>query len=97
MTGEFLLIVVLGRGLLYAIQNVAGHVELRGLLKKLVSCDFCLGCWLYFGLMLAFDQRIEGIPHIPILSHFLLGILVSLVVHVFVIGWKTKFETLVIE
>lgn len=97
MTIEFLALVVLGRVLLYAIQDVAKNVQLRGLLKKLVSCDFCLGCWLYFGLFLVYDQSIVGIPHIPILSHFLLGILVSLILHVFVIGWKTKFETIVIE
>lgn len=95
---EFLTIVVLGRALLYTIQNVAGKLVIRPkFFEQLVSCDFCLGCWLFFGLMWVFDQRIIGIPHIPILSHFLLGILVSLVVHVFVIGWKTKFETIVIE
>lgn len=97
MTSEFLLIVVLGRILLYAIQNVAGNVKLPKFFEKLVRCDFCLGCWLYFALMWAFHQRITGIPHIPILSHFLLGILVSFVVHVFVLGWKTKFEKIVIE
>ena len=97
MTGEFILIVILGRVLLYAVQSVAGNVELGGFVKKLVSCDFCLGCWLFFGLMWGFDQRIVGIPHIPILSHFLLGIVVSFVVHLIRIGWTTKFETIVIE
>jgi uncharacterized protein with PQ loop repeat len=66
-------------------------------LKGLVECDFCLGCWLYFGGNLIFKIKLLGIENVPILSEFLLGILLSLIVHLISIGWKEKFGVIHFE
>lgn len=98
MNSEFLLVVLLGKVLLYAIQQVTPLEKIKiEYLQKLLSCDFCLGSWLFFFLSLMFDLRIEGLPHIIILSPFLLGVAISFIVHLISLGWRTKFETIVIE
>jgi len=98
VNSEFLLVVILGKVLLYTIQQFAPLESIKiEYLHKLISCDFCLGSWLFFFLSWMFDLQIEGLPNIQILSPFLLGVGISFVVHLISLGWKAKFETIIIE
>jgi len=64
-------------------------------LKKLFTCDLCLGVWVYFSLCgfyrLEIVSSFTGI-YIPLASEFLTGAIISFVVHLISIGWKFKFS-----
>ena len=95
---NFIIFAVGGKLLIYVIQK---FTPLEGIknkyFHKLISCDFCLGCWINFFLALAYNVRIGGIPQVFLLSHFLIGIATSFLVHLISIGWREKFEVIVIE
>ena len=100
MSLEFLFYVVAIKALLHTIQKFPlTYLSAKKFtfLKELVECDFCLGCWLYFGGNLIFKIKLLGIENVPILSELLLGILISLVVHLCSIGWKEKFGVINFE
>lgn len=68
-------------------------------IKQLHECDLCSGTYLF--TILAFFMRIDmlvdfGFWHVPIVSEFVSGAISSFMVHIFSIGWKTKFEVIVI-
>jgi hypothetical protein len=61
-------------------------------LGELVSCDLCLGVWVYWFFALIFGVNLfYELGYIPILSELLTGAATSFVVHVFSIGWMDKF------
>ena len=81
------------------------------LLQKLFGCDLCLGVWIYWFLALLFEEvnpfltsvdkyvgyNIELSVFMYIFTAFLTGAITSFIVHIFSLGWNTKFQTLVIE
>ena len=99
MTLEFLAVVVLIRLGMYALQSVTGNFDIKiRLLRTLLECDFCLGCWAYWvGLWVFGMGEIKGLPYVPVFSELLWGIGISFIVHLIVLGWKAKFETIIID
>lgn len=99
MSLEFLFMVLGGKVVLYAFQSLTSNLTIKSnFIQKLIGCDFCLGCWLYMGLVWAFGMGAEtGQSAIPLVDVVLWGIGISFAVHLISLGWKTKFETIVIE
>ena len=67
------------------------------LFAQLFDCDLCLGVWVFTGL--AGILRVDLLPvlgwvYIPVVSEFITGMIVSFVVHIFSLGWKSKYEVL---
>ena len=96
---QLLLLAIAGRLAIYALQKFP---LVRGVKAKffseLVSCDFCLGVWVYSVLsgltrwVLFYDMS-----YVPIISEILTGITLSFAVHIFATGWQSRFGTIIIE
>ena len=100
MLSKFLFLAVIGKILLYAIQIFPLIIKIKQLnsfLDRLLSCDFCLGFWVYFILDLFFKVWFEGLTFVPILSPFLMGGFIAFIVHLLSLGWRTKFEVIILE
>lgn len=66
---------------------------------KLHDCDLCSGVWVYS--VMAFFMGVDlvevlGFGYIPLLGAIITGIVVSWVVHIFTLGWRAKYEVVVI-
>jgi len=96
---QLLLLAIAGRLAIYALQKFP---LVRGVKAKffseLVSCDFCLGVWVYSVLsgltrwVLFYDMY-----YVPICSEIITGLALSFVLHIFSIGWNSRFSTIIIE
>lgn len=66
---------------------------------KLHLCDLCSGVWIYCILALVFGVDIVkdtfGFTQ-TIGGTLITGAITSFVVHIFVLGWKSKFEVVII-
>lgn len=65
-------------------------------LKSLFDCDLCLGFWVFLILSIVFDAYLIQ-TRIDIISSILTGMVASFLVHVFAIGWQTKFGITYLE
>lgn len=63
-------------------------------INKLHSCDLCAGVWLYGLLALVTGADMFSVG--SVVTMLATGAVTSLLVHIFVIGWKSKFEVVVI-
>lgn len=65
-------------------------------IHKLHSCDLCSGVWV-FGLLSYFMGlsllTVFGFSYTPVVSELITGGIVSFAVHIFSIGWKSKFSS----
>jgi hypothetical protein len=69
-------------------------------IHKLHICDLCSGVYLFTLLAFVFHVSLLtlfGVSYIFIISEFLTGAIVSFLVHLISLGWKTKFEVVVLE
>ncbi len=78
-------------------------------LEELFGCDLCLGFWIYSGLGFLLDVNIiREIIDVPILnpilfwiviilSEFITGAVTTFIVHIFSVGWNSKFQNIIIE
>ena len=74
-------------------------LEENKILLKLHRCDFCSGVWIFF--LFSYLMQLElleplGFQYIPLVSEVVTGIVVSFLAHIFIIGWKARFEVVVI-
>jgi len=74
-------------------------LEENKIIRKLHECDFCAGVWAY-GILSYFMQlellELLDFNYVPIISELITGVVISFLVHVFIIGWKAKFDVVVI-
>ena len=98
---NWLAFIVVGRLLIYLFMQFPypKSLEKFSSLKKLHSCDLCCGTWIYG--ILAGILRMDLLPalgfyYVPVLSELIVGGVISFLVHIFIIGWKAKFEVVVI-
>jgi len=98
---KWILLLLIGK----VIIHIAQKFELPKFIKKidwfvkLHSCDLCLGVYCYAFLSLFFEMdllSVLGFGYIPFVSQAITGILVSWLVHIFTLGWKAKYEIVVI-
>lgn len=79
-------------------------------LQKLFGCDLCFGVWVYWLLALFFPSVNLFICYMSqwasdmflyvlmyIFTAFLTGAVTSFIVHLFSLGWNTKFQKIVID
>jgi len=86
---------LVGRLAVYLLQKFPFHFKEGGFLEQLFLCDLCLGVWLFTGL--SFIMHVDFIKdmfgiYVPVINQFLTGAIASFVVHIFRIGWNTKFQ-----
>ena len=65
-------------------------------LTKLLSCGLCFGFWIYFALAFVFKIDILEIEYI-IIAEFLSAAVTTFVVWLISLGWKSRFQEIVIE
>lgn len=104
---EFIGFLLVGKLVVFGLQKFPFRKTIIGkyfregkFLEQLFSCDFCLGFWVFS--ILAYALHIDFIKesfcvYIPVLNEALTGLIASFMVHVFSIGWQTKFGTTVIN
>jgi hypothetical protein len=66
---------------------------------ELHNCDFCSGIWVYsvLSFFMGMDLlELTGFGYIPIIGAGVTGILVSWLMHLLTLGWKAKYEIVVI-
>ena len=101
MLSEWLAFIVVGRLLIYLWMQFPLPQFLNSMrtVNYLHNCDLCSGVWLY-SILAGFLQMdlLEPLEfwYVPLLSEVLVGGVISFLVHIFVIGWKAKFDTVVI-
>ena len=100
MLSGFFLVLVLGKISMYTIDKFPLTIKIKNrsqFLDELFSCDFCLGVWTYTVLFWLTGVWFENLLFIPILSPLLIGTFASFLVHLISLGWRTKFEVIIIE
>lgn len=68
-------------------------------MRQLHGCDLCSGVWIYsiLSFFMGVDLlQVTGFGYIPVVGSVITGIVVSWLVHVFILGWKAKYEVTVI-
>jgi hypothetical protein len=84
---------VVGRIVVWALQTSDLFTWFRRqywLIQSLFECDFCLGCWVYFGL--AYVSGLElYFTQYPLINAALTAIVTSFVAHLAALGWKVKW------
>jgi hypothetical protein len=104
---DFIGFLLVGRLLVFFLQEfpfdkfflIGGLFKEGKFLKQLLECDLCLGFWVYsfiafaFGVDILKDMDINTL----ILGKVVTGAVASFIVHIFRIGWVTKFGVVIVE
>lgn len=101
MLANWLIYISIGKILVY----LGMQFPLPSFLKKIKSieylhgCDLCFGVWV-FGFLALFMQMdlltVLGFQYVPVLSQLVTGGAISFIVHLLSLGWKAKFEVIVV-
>ena len=109
MTPQYVIFLLVGKLLIYVGQlfyrsccvkqiylspNATQHK--KGFFEKLFECDLCLGVWIYGILALGTGINVEVLPYAMLLSELITGCVSSFLMHLLTLGWKAKFEVVVI-
>jgi hypothetical protein len=99
MSVAYLVFLFTGKILIYFGMEFARNNEISNkFIKKLLSCDLCWGFWIYsLWSFLTGGVLFRDIYYVPVFSQFITGGISSFLVHLVSLGWKSKFEVLVIE
>lgn len=98
---SWIIFLIVGRILIYLWQQfpLPDALENNRSIHKLHICDLCAGVWIY-GILSFFMSmsllKIFGFDYVPVISEVVTGGVVSFLVHIFLIGWREKFNQLVI-
>jgi hypothetical protein len=103
---QLVLLILTGKVCVYTIQKFATANKLVEQIKmkwlyqffsSLINCNFCLGVWVYFFIASVFHVVLfRSVFYCPIVSELATGATISLVVHLFSIGFQETFGTLVV-
>jgi hypothetical protein len=101
VSSSFVLYVLVGKLLVYLLGQkfpyfINSKIEI---VRKLFECDLCLGVWIYFFLAIGAQMRLfEDLfsYRVPLVGEFLMACVTSFVVHIFSIGWRERFSTVII-
>ena len=66
---------------------------------QLHDCDLCSGVWVFtiLSVFMGVDLlSVIGFDYVPYVSQVITGIVVSWLVHIFSIGWKAKYDIVVV-
>jgi len=99
MTISYLLFMGIGKIMVYLGMKFPLFSESRyEFVRRLFECDLCLGTWVY--TILSFVMRVvlfKDMFYVPFASELITGGITSFIMHLLSLGWKTKFEVIVIE
>jgi hypothetical protein len=95
---QLVLLMLIGKVCIYTIQKFPLVQKIKmPFLNQLFNCNFCLGVWVYFFITSVFHVALlKSVFYCPIVSELATGAMVSLVVHLFSIGFQEVFGTLVV-
>ena len=98
MTSEFVLFMGVGKLIIYVLNKFLSDNVSNKFVNNLVSCEFCSGVWVYTILATVYKIYVldDIFPYIPVVSEIVTGCIVSFTVHLLTIGWKEKFNVVVI-
>ena len=99
MSISFLVFLAIGKLFIYLGMHFPPLAESRfDFVKRLWTCDLCAGVWCYSFLSLVMGEIIfRDVFYVPGVSELATGGLVGFLVHLITLGWKSKFEVIVIE
>lgn len=99
MAISFIVYVVVGKLLIFLGGKFPYFVNSKiEFIRKLFSCDLCLGCWVYFVLAVFLQVKLfdDVYVYVPFVSEIITGCATSFVVHLISIGWRERFSTVII-
>ena len=107
MFSQVIAFLLVGRLAVFVLQKfpfrktfIGKHFREGKFLERLFSCDLCLGVWVYaaLGYFLRIDLVAELFSvHVIVLNEIITGTIASFLVHVFSIGWNTKFGVIEVK
>jgi hypothetical protein len=98
---NWIIFLLAGKVIIYLWQQfpLPALLEKYKTVEKLHSCDLCAGVWIYGILSLFLGMsllEVLGFSYIPVVSEVVTGGIISFVVHIFSIGWKEKFNDILV-
>ncbi len=101
LLAKWIIFLILGRIVIHIWQqfHFPRFLKKYEWLKKLHECDLCSGVYAYSILSFFMETdllEVTGFGYIPIIGAVVTGIVISWLVHVFILGWKAKYEIVVI-
>jgi hypothetical protein len=103
---QLVLLMLIGKVCIYTIQKFASANELVEKIRipwlyqfvyKLVSCNFCLGVWVYFIITCSLRVALfRSIFYCPVISELVTASAISFAVFLFGLGWNEMFSTIII-
>lgn len=98
MLSSYIGYLAVGKLIIYIVQKFVSDATKIELLNKWASCDLCSGVWIYTALALFFRITIlsDVLIYVPFVSEIVTGCVSSFIVHLITIGWREKFNVVVI-
>lgn len=98
MSLSFLVFLVIGQLFVYLGMKFPPLAESRfSFVKRLWTCSLCSGVWVWTFLSFVMGEVLfREIFYVPFVSELATGGLVGFLMHIFILGWKSKFEVIVI-
>lgn len=101
LLAKWILFLVIGRIVIHVWQEfrLPDSLEKHKWIKKLHVCDLCGGVWIYTILSFFMGVDLLGallFTYVPIVSEVVTGILISWLTHIFIMGWKARYEIVVV-
>lgn len=96
MSVEFILLLLIGRLFIMLGMIFPPFSESRfSFVRQVWKCDLCAGVYVFTFLSFVMKETIlETYFYFPLIAELVTGCVASFLVHVFVIGWKSKFEVI---
>ncbi len=96
---SYILYLLVGRLLIYIGMKFPPLAESRyKFIREMFNCDLCLGVWVYTVLSAGMGEYLFTEQfYFPLISELVTGCFTAFITHVFMIGWREKFQIIVIE
>lgn len=98
---NWIVYLIAGKVIIYLWQQfpLPAFLEKYKTIEKLHICDLCFGVWV-FGILSYFLGlsllAVFNFEYVPVVSEIITGATISFIVHIFSIGWKEKFSSIVV-
>ena len=101
LLSKWILFLAIGKVIIHAWQRfpLPKFLTKYSWFVKLHDCSLCSGTWIYtiLSLFLGVDLLSTLIfTYVPIVSEVVTGILISWVVYIFTLGWKSAYEVVIV-
>ena len=96
---SYILYCVIGKLLIYLGMKFPPFINSRfTFIRELFACDECLGVWVYVFLSFAMNEVLfQEYIYLPVIGNIITGAVTSFLIHLVSLGWKSKFEVIVID